>query len=42
MTLEDTLETFRYFVTEADKLKLAYIKLVRYIEMLDPVFDGRF
>ena len=42
MTLEDTLETFRYFVAEADKLNLAYINLVRYVEMMDPVFDGRF
>ncbi|KAK7034017.1 hypothetical protein VNI00_012448 [Paramarasmius palmivorus] len=41
MTLEDTLETFRYFVAEADKLKLAYINLVRYVEMMDPVFDGK-
>ncbi|EEB95480.1 hypothetical protein MPER_05547, partial [Moniliophthora perniciosa FA553] len=41
MTLEDTLETFRYFISEADKLNLAYIELVRYIEMMDPVFDGK-
>uniref|UniRef100_A0A0W0GEA9 NADH:flavin oxidoreductase/NADH oxidase N-terminal domain-containing protein n=1 Tax=Moniliophthora roreri TaxID=221103 RepID=A0A0W0GEA9_MONRR len=41
MTLEDTLETFRYFISEADKLNLAYIDLVRYVEMMDPVLDGK-
>ncbi|KAK7049824.1 hypothetical protein VNI00_005254 [Paramarasmius palmivorus] len=41
MSLEDTLETFRYFVTEADKLKLAYINLVRYVELMDPTIDGK-
>jgi len=40
MPLEETLETFRYFITEADKLGLSYITLVRYSESLDPVIDG--
>ncbi|ESK85807.1 nadh:flavin oxidoreductase nadh oxidase [Moniliophthora roreri MCA 2997] len=40
MPLEDTLETFRYFITQADNLKLAYICLVRYDERLDIVIDG--
>ncbi|KAK7034018.1 hypothetical protein VNI00_012449 [Paramarasmius palmivorus] len=34
MPWEDTLETFRFFVAEADKLNLAYINLVRY-ELMD-------
>ncbi|KIY69215.1 FMN-linked oxidoreductase [Cylindrobasidium torrendii FP15055 ss-10] len=41
MPLEETLETFSYFITEADKLKLAYIVLARYGEAIDPVFDGK-
>ncbi|KAK7043863.1 hypothetical protein VNI00_008029 [Paramarasmius palmivorus] len=41
MTIEDTLETFRYFISEADKLKIAYISLVKYVEALDVVFDGK-
>ncbi|KDR80287.1 hypothetical protein GALMADRAFT_265447 [Galerina marginata CBS 339.88] len=40
MPLEETLETFEYFITEADKLGLAYITLVRYSELLDVVYDG--
>jgi hypothetical protein len=34
MPWEDTLETFKFFVAEADKLNLAYINLVRY-ELMD-------
>lgn len=30
MPLQDTLDTFRYFISEAVKLKLSYIALVRY------------
>lgn len=40
MPLQETLDTFSYFITEADKLKLAYIVLVRYSEDMDPEFDG--
>jgi len=41
MPLEETIETFSYFITEADKLKLAYITLLRYQPHLDPVIDGK-
>jgi len=41
MPLDETLETFKYFISEADKLKLSYITLVRYSAMLDPEFDGK-
>ncbi|KAJ3756820.1 hypothetical protein EV360DRAFT_71668 [Lentinula raphanica] len=41
MPLEETLETFSYFISEADKLGIAYIDLMRYAEVLDPVFDGK-
>ncbi|KIY69208.1 FMN-linked oxidoreductase [Cylindrobasidium torrendii FP15055 ss-10] len=40
MPLEETLETYSYFITEADKLRLAFIELVRYTEFGDPVIDG--
>ncbi|KAL0575124.1 hypothetical protein V5O48_006850 [Marasmius crinis-equi] len=40
MPLDETLETFRYFISEADKLNIAYFTLVRYLEMTDPVIDG--
>lgn len=40
MPLQETLDTFSYFISEADKLGLAYITLVRYVESFDPVFDG--
>ncbi|KII89057.1 hypothetical protein PLICRDRAFT_175292 [Plicaturopsis crispa FD-325 SS-3] len=35
MSLEDTVETFGYFITEAQKLPLAYICLSRYNPMYD-------
>ncbi|KAF9523768.1 flavoprotein NADH-dependent oxidoreductase [Crepidotus variabilis] len=40
MPLSDTLETFSYFLREADRLGLAYITLVRYHPNFDMVFDG--
>ncbi|KAL0579838.1 hypothetical protein V5O48_002146 [Marasmius crinis-equi] len=40
MPLEQTLKDYRYLVTEIDKHKIAYITMVRYVEMIDPVFDG--
>ena len=30
MPLPETVETYKYFITEAEKLDLAYITLVRY------------
>ncbi|KAF9263621.1 FMN-linked oxidoreductase [Marasmius fiardii PR-910] len=41
MPLEETLGTYRYFISEVDKLKLAYICLVRYSDVTDPVIDGQ-
>ncbi|EGO00660.1 hypothetical protein SERLA73DRAFT_50406 [Serpula lacrymans var. lacrymans S7.3] len=41
MPLQDTLDTFNYFISEADKLDLAYFCLARYLAMLDPTFDGK-
>jgi hypothetical protein len=40
MPLAETIDTYTYFITEADKLKLAYIALVRYLDHLDVVYDG--
>ena len=41
MTLEDTVETYKYFISEAEKLDLAYITLVRYIAGYDVEIDGQ-
>lgn len=40
MSLEETIETYSYFIREADKLGIVYVDLVRYVDMFDPVFDG--
>ncbi|THU98432.1 FMN-linked oxidoreductase [Dendrothele bispora CBS 962.96] len=42
MSLEDTIETFTYFITEADKLDLAFMMFSRYSdEVEDPIIDGK-
>ncbi|KAF8800570.1 FMN-linked oxidoreductase [Phlegmacium glaucopus] len=41
MPMPDTIETYKYFITEAQKLDLAYIVLVRYVAGGDPEFDGK-
>ncbi|TFK38154.1 hypothetical protein BDQ12DRAFT_651893 [Crucibulum laeve] len=41
MPLQETLDTFSYFITEADKLNLAYITLVRYSALTDVEFEGK-
>ncbi|CAA7264373.1 unnamed protein product [Cyclocybe aegerita] len=40
MPLRDTLDTYSYFITEADKLNPGYIVLVRYSSITDEQFDG--
>lgn len=42
MPLEETIATFTHFITEADKLGIVYVDLMRYSEMLDPVIDGTY
>ncbi|KAF8921299.1 flavoprotein NADH-dependent oxidoreductase [Mucidula mucida] len=42
MPLEETIETFKYFIEEADKLGIAYFTLVRYADILNPEYDGEF
>lgn len=42
MPLQDTLDTYRYIITEADKLSLSYFTLLRAVSKLDAVFDGMF
>ncbi|SJK99999.1 uncharacterized protein ARMOST_03310 [Armillaria ostoyae] len=39
MPFEETLQ-FNYFISEVDKLRIAYVTLVRYAEFLDPIIDG--
>jgi len=40
MPLEENIETYRYFLSEADKLNLSYITLRRYSPLLDAEFGG--
>ncbi|KAF9468284.1 FMN-linked oxidoreductase [Collybia nuda] len=40
MPLEDTLATYKYFVTEVNKLGIAYILFLRYYAMIDPAGRG--
>ena len=40
MPVPDTVETYKYFITEAEKLDLAYIALVRYVAGADVEIDG--
>lgn len=40
MPLDETIATFGHLISEADKLKLAYICLVRYSAFTDIVIDG--
>lgn len=40
MPLEENIATYSHFISEADKMKLAYICLMRYSEMMDPIVDG--
>ena len=42
MTLEDTIETFSYFIKEVDVMNLAYVCLMRYAAKLDVEFDGEY
>ncbi|KAJ7636740.1 hypothetical protein FB45DRAFT_1056036 [Roridomyces roridus] len=41
MPLDETVETFSYFVSEADKLQLSYITLSRYVANMAPVVEGK-
>ncbi|KAH9477118.1 NADP-dependent oxidoreductase lnbE [Psilocybe cubensis] len=41
MPLQETLDTYSYFISEADKLKLSYFNLVRYSPSFDVEFDGK-
>jgi hypothetical protein len=42
MLPQETLDTHSYFITEADKLNLAYFTLVRYHPPFDVEFDGTY
>jgi len=41
MPLAETIETYNYFISEADKLGLSYIVLARYVPFLDFEIDGK-
>ncbi|KAH9478473.1 NADP-dependent oxidoreductase lnbE [Psilocybe cubensis] len=40
MPLQETLDTYSYFISEADKLGISYICLVRYQDAYDVQYDG--
>lgn len=40
MPLEETLETYNYFIAQVDQLGLAYIAIQRYSEFNDPIIEG--
>lgn len=39
MPLEEDIATFKYYITELDKMGIAYIQLVRYLEVMDPEYE---
>ncbi|KAH7930067.1 FMN-linked oxidoreductase [Leucogyrophana mollusca] len=41
MPLQETIDTYQYFISKADELDLAYIALVRYMPAMDPTIDGK-
>jgi 2,4-dienoyl-CoA reductase-like NADH-dependent reductase (Old Yellow Enzyme family) len=41
MPLQETKDTFSYLISEAEKLKAAYIAIIRYAEMFDVKFDDK-
>ena len=41
MPLDETRQTYQYFITEADKLRLSYITLVRYVRKRDLEYHGK-
>jgi len=41
MPLPETLETYKYFLSEADKLGLSYIAIVRYVAAYDVQIEGK-
>jgi len=41
MPLKETTETFSYFISEVEKLGVAYINIARYVPAMDPKFDGK-
>ncbi|PBK63921.1 FMN-linked oxidoreductase [Armillaria solidipes] len=40
MPIQETLDTFRYFISELDKLGIAYVTLVRYVDSFDTTGRG--
>ncbi|KAG6855753.1 hypothetical protein H0H87_011314 [Tephrocybe sp. NHM501043] len=41
MPLQETLDTFSYYLSEADKIGLSYITLVRYVPKYDVEYNGK-
>ncbi len=41
MPLDEQIAQFTYYITEIDKLGIAYFQLVRYAEKMDPTYDEK-
>ncbi|KAF5356476.1 hypothetical protein D9757_012472 [Collybiopsis confluens] len=41
MPLDETIETYKHFISEADKLGIAYFDVVRYVPAFDVEFEGK-
>lgn len=39
MPLDDQIETFTHYISEIEKRKIAYIQLVRYVDVMDPEYE---
>jgi hypothetical protein len=40
MPLQDTIDTFSWYISQIDELKLAYVQLVQYVPGMDPTING--
>jgi len=41
MPLQETIDTFTYYVKQLVAMDIAYVQLVRYVPLMDPEFDGK-
>lgn len=42
MPLQETIDTFTYYIKQLVSRDIAYIQLVRYLDPMDPEIDGTF
>lgn len=39
MELDDQIATYKYYIGEIEKRNIAYIQLVRYVDVMDPEYE---